>query len=1059
MIYETLPSELSRVAGIITTVPQTPLSHVNLRAVQDGVPNAFIRGALDDDHIDDLIGSYVHYTVSENGYTIRAATPQEADAHFAAARPSETHTPERDLSVTQITPLSQVGFDDWDAFGVKAANVAVLRTLTRLGFPDVTVPDGYAVPFYFYDEFMKHNGFYDDIEQMLADPEFQSDYDTQEDELKKLRKKIKKGGTPQWMTAALEEMHAAFPEGASLRYRSSTNNEDLPGFSGAGLYDSKTQHPEETVEDGIAKSLKQVFASLWNFRAFTEREFHRIDHLATAMGVLVHPNYSDELANGVAVSFDPFYGTGGYYVNTQVGEDLVTNPEAHSAPEEVLLHRDSAYSVLATSNQVPDGELLMSDAQMEQLRVHLEVIHDRFADLYGVEAGEPFAMEIEFKITSDNVLAIKQARPWVFSDAAVAEIPPDNSPATGAPAIYSTPQVGRPLKADTSGIADEDGLVNAVFHYQWITNDGTADTDIAGAAGVFYIPTAADVGKAVKVTVSFTDDEGNPETLTSDPTGAVAAKPNSRATGEPAISGTAQVGEVLSADTSGIADEDGLINAVFSYQWARSDGSVDSNIKYATADAYTLTEDDEGKTLTVQVSFTDDADNEETLTSAATAAVAATLPTKPLNLTVTRGSQIQELDASWETPASDGGSDITGYRVQWKEAADSWDTPEDVSEETVSGTTHTIHGLTEGVEYAVRVMATNQVGEGPASAEKTAVLRDTRAPEVVTSRVDGATLRVVYDEALDEGSAPPADAFDVRVACSCDGTRWQDEEARRAVDLVSVNGDTVMLTLASPATADDYVVVSYNPPSDEASPRVQDVAGNAAAAIKPTQIFNDTEEAKETAEDPPNKLATGAPTISGTAQVGQALTADKSGITDEDGLDNAIFSYQWIAGGTDIDGATGPGYTLTSSEEGQAILVRVSFTDDADNEETLTSAATSAVAPRPPLTVSLVFPVARHHGASNVFAFDIRFSEEFPLSYETLKFHAFSVAGGSILKAQRMDKPSNIPWRITVRPDSNEDVTVVLPATEDCDDQGTICTQDGRMLSSSLSFTVSGPGG
>ena len=70
----------------------------------------------------------------------------------------------------------------------------------------------------------------------------------------------------------------AIPEGQSLRYRSSTNNEDLPGFSGAGLYDSKTQDPEETEEDGIDKSIKGVWASLWNFRAFTEREFHRIDH-------------------------------------------------------------------------------------------------------------------------------------------------------------------------------------------------------------------------------------------------------------------------------------------------------------------------------------------------------------------------------------------------------------------------------------------------------------------------------------------------------------------------------------------------------------------------------------------------------------------------------------------------------------------------------------------------------------------------------------------------------------------------------------------------------------
>ena len=419
VIYEALPNDLPRVAGIISTVPQTPLSHVNLRAVQDDIPNAFIRDALDDGNVTALIGSYVRYTVTEARWRMRAATRAEIDAHYDASRPARAQTPQRDRSVRSITPLSEIRFADWNAFGVKAANLAVLRTL---GFPEGTVPDGFAVPFYFYDEFMKANGLYDDIKEMLAEEDFQTDFEVQDDMLDDLRDNIKDAETPEWIREALTAMHETFPEGRSLRYRSSTNNEDLPGFNGAGLYDSKTQHRDETEEDGIDKSLKQVYASLWNFRAFTEREFHRIDHLAAAMGVLVHPNYSDEKANGVAVSFNPIFGrVGGYYVNTQVGEDLVTNPKAHSVPEEILLGERST-TVLGTSNQVPPGQLLMTNDQLDQLRRHLTVIHDHFKELHKPRPGEPFAMEIEFKITSDNILAIKQARPWVFS---AASAPPE----------------------------------------------------------------------------------------------------------------------------------------------------------------------------------------------------------------------------------------------------------------------------------------------------------------------------------------------------------------------------------------------------------------------------------------------------------------------------------------------------------------------------------------------------------------------------------------------------------------------------------------------------------
>ena len=409
VIYEALPNELPRVAGIITTVPQTPLSHVNLRAVQDGIPNAFIRGALANAEIRELIGSYVHYAVTPGGWTLRAATRAEVDEYYASHRPTEAQIPQRDLSVTAITPLDEIGFDDWDAFGAKAANLAVLRSLD---LPQGTIPNGFAVPFYFYDEFMQFNGFYSMIESMLDDAEFRTNLTTQEARLARLRSAIRDGRMPNWMTSALTALQESFPSDTPIRCRSSTNNEDLPGFSGAGLYDSRTQHPDE---GHIAKCVKQVYASLWNFRAFAERDFHRIDHLPAAMAVLMHPNYADERANGVAVTADPLYGNAAtYYVNTQVGENLVTNPQALSAPEEILLRPAGGYRVVAASNQMPPGELIMSDEQLAQLREYLSRIHEAFAALHGPAPDERFAMEVEFKITSSGALVIKQARPWLF---------------------------------------------------------------------------------------------------------------------------------------------------------------------------------------------------------------------------------------------------------------------------------------------------------------------------------------------------------------------------------------------------------------------------------------------------------------------------------------------------------------------------------------------------------------------------------------------------------------------------------------------------------------------
>jgi|GEM_PF-200271 len=412
-IFSSLPNDLSTVSGIITEVPQTPLSHVNLKAKQNNTPNAFIKDATTDPRLTSLLDQLVYFKVGPTGFDIRQATQAEVDTYFESIRPTVPQSPVRDLTVTDILSLDSISFSETDAFGSKAANVAELQQL----MPTVA-PDGFAIPFSFYDQYMESNGFYAQAQAMLNDPEFQSNAESRQDALKAFRKRIKNDGVmPTWITDRLTTLQNSFAENVTPRLRSSSNAEDLVGFTGAGLYSSYTHHEDE---GHISKSVKQVWASLWNYRAYEEREFYRVDHFQAAMGVLVHPNFEAEQSNGVAVSkniFDPRWE--GYYVNVQVGEDLVTNPNVASIPEELLIANlagSNGYETqyIRSSNQVAANERVLSQSHLLQLVDRLAEINRHFAPLYGRTATDPnFVMEIEFKVTADGELAIKQARPWV----------------------------------------------------------------------------------------------------------------------------------------------------------------------------------------------------------------------------------------------------------------------------------------------------------------------------------------------------------------------------------------------------------------------------------------------------------------------------------------------------------------------------------------------------------------------------------------------------------------------------------------------------------------------
>ena len=328
------------------------------------------------------------------------------------------------------------------------------------------------------------------------------------------------------------------------------------------------------------------------------------------------------------------------------------------------------------------------------------------------------------------------------------------------------------------------------------------------------------------------------------------AQQNTPATGTVTITGTVGIGELLTAHVSGITDADGLTNPNFLFLWLAGPTSdpTEATVRvYSHGERYHVLPFDAGLRIMVAVAFYDDAGNLEAIHSAATAVVATVAPAPPRNLTASSTAP-GELSLRWQGPSwsiqdwldersnvGNGGSDITGYKVQWKRSTGSWTVPADVSEETVAAETHTITNLTGGQTYTLRVIATNGVGDSEPSREIT-----------------------------------------------------------RAI----------------------------------------------------------------------NRFATGAPTITGTPRVGEVLTVDASGITDEDGLTNPRFAYGWHVAPEPPNDIllrlyNRRGYLVRPVDVGRTIQARVSFIDDADFTQSLRSTPTTVVAassPDPPrkLTASPV---------------------------------------------------------------------------------------------------------
>jgi rifampicin phosphotransferase len=412
VVLKELPISLPPVRGIIVAKPSSPLSHVNVLAKGWGIPNIYVKDA---DKLFADKNTYVwelEATLTE--YKMKPASQEALRTEFISP---DQQVPPVDLSVKKLTALGEMRKTDSVAFGAKAAN---LGEVMNAKVPGISVPDGFSIPFHWYEKFMAANGLDKKMEAMTEDYDFVHNPRYRRQKLEELRAAIQAGKFDAALRRDVIRKWGTQLKWAPVFVRSSSNAEDLPNFSGAGLYSSvfNVRKANDLIE-----GIKKVWGSLWKFEAFEARVRNYVSQRDVYMSALIQVGV-DMQKGGVMITKDPFNNTAGdaVYISAVCGHNsaVVNNT---GLPEQVLfLSASDSISVMTLSDQTnslrfavggdlratndkcagPQGRV-MTDAEVRSLAAAAWKIHEAFGN---------GAQDIEWGILRNRIYVV-QSRPYI----------------------------------------------------------------------------------------------------------------------------------------------------------------------------------------------------------------------------------------------------------------------------------------------------------------------------------------------------------------------------------------------------------------------------------------------------------------------------------------------------------------------------------------------------------------------------------------------------------------------------------------------------------------------